>query len=185
MSTRGVRGGDLRPPWADEPVEVVVADPCWPAVASALVRRLTPLLEPWLDGDVEHVGSTAVPGLAAKPIVDLAAPWRPDPADPVADAVLRAEGWRHVPSELDRRAWRRFFVLPRGERRHAHLHLVDRSSGRWEEMLAFREALRADPTRAEAYAALKRVAADRFARDREAYTDAKTAFIRETLGGAG
>jgi hypothetical protein len=57
------------PAWATERVDVVPADPRWAAVARGLLRDLHDRLRPWLDGRIEHVGSTAVPGLAAKPIV--------------------------------------------------------------------------------------------------------------------
>jgi GrpB-like predicted nucleotidyltransferase (UPF0157 family) len=63
--------GGAVPPWAHEKAEVCAYDPQWAGRATTDCARLTDLLAPWLVDGVEHVGSTAVPGLAAKPIVDL------------------------------------------------------------------------------------------------------------------
>ncbi|MFA9445276.1 GrpB family protein [Egicoccus sp. AB-alg6-2] len=180
------------PAWATEAVEVVPPDPAWPALAAALRRRLTPVLGPWLVGGIEHVGSTAVAGLAAKPIVDLLAPVeRLAAADDVAPALPRPqpwhstpradEGWALVPPDLDGRPWRRLFVLPSGARRLAHLHLVAGDDPHVAELLAFRDALRGDAELAAAYATHKRSAATDHRGDREAYTAAKTAFVLGVL----
>jgi GrpB-like predicted nucleotidyltransferase (UPF0157 family) len=74
-----------------------------------------------------------------------------------------------------------WFCKPRPERRTHHLHLVPAGSRRYAEELSFRDLLRADPGAAERYAKLKRDLANRFPEDREAYTEAKTDFIREVL----
>jgi GrpB-like predicted nucleotidyltransferase (UPF0157 family) len=139
---------------------------------------------PWLVDGVEHIGSTAVPGLAAKPIVDLMASVNdPDIMVGQASERLAAEGWCHVPAELDRRSWRRFFVKPdaSGQRRIAHLHVIAAGHSRWAEQLAFRNALCEDSRLAQEYERLKRRLADQYGDDREAYTDAKTEFIVQVL----
>ena len=74
-----------------------------------------------------------------------------------------------------------WFCKPGPSRRTHHLHLAPTSGRRYADELAFRDRLRADPDTAEAYAALKRDLAARFADDRDAYTDAKADFIRRTL----
>lgn len=172
---------DHRPSWATEPVRLVEADPFWADLARRLRADLAHRLEPWLDGDVQHVGSTAVPGLAAKPIVDLMAPVVSVSESSAADGPLHAGGWHLVPPELDQRPWRRFYVLPQDSTRIAHLHLVERDSDRWWRTLAFRDALRAQPQRADAYAELKRALAREHRDDREAYTAAKAEFIERVL----
>lgn len=68
-----------------------------------------------------------------------------------------------------------------GERRVAHLHVMVAGTARWDEQLAFRDALRADPGLVDAYAALKRNPAARHATDRERYTSAKADFVRAVL----
>lgn len=149
-----------------------------------LAGEVAHLLAPWLRTDVEHIGSTAVPGLPAKPVIDLMAAVD-DPAA-VADAAgerLDEAGWALVPPELDRRPWRRFFVKPddAGLRRLAHLHLIRPDEPRWAEQLAFRDRLRADRALAQRYADLKTTLGCQFGDDREGYTEAKAEFIRAAL----
>jgi GrpB-like predicted nucleotidyltransferase (UPF0157 family)/uncharacterized cupin superfamily protein len=169
------------PAWATEPIEVVDPDPAWATRAASLRADLEDRLGPWLEGSIEHVGSTAVPGLAAKPVIDLLAPVR---LIAVADRLhgpLVEGGWELVPPELDGRAWRRLYVLAEGSRRRAHLHLVDPSHPRWSDEVTFRDQLRQRPDLASDYARLKRLAATAHRDDREAYTDAKSDFVRRVL----
>jgi GrpB-like predicted nucleotidyltransferase (UPF0157 family) len=172
------------PTWATQPVEVADPDPGWPDEATALARDLADRLAPWLAGTIEHVGSTAVPGLPAKPVLDLMAPVR-DLADAAhAEPALAPAGWVLVPPELDERPWRLLFVLPDGDRRRAHLHLVDPTHPKWAATLRFRDALRQRPELADEYAAVKRAAAITHRHDREAYTEAKSAFVEAVLSDA-
>lgn len=155
-------------------------------MAQAECGRLAELLAPWLVDGVEHVGSTAVPGLAAKPVIDLMASVSdPDTVVSQAGQRLTADGWCYVPPELDHRPWRRFFVKPDapGLRRAAHLHLIQAGHARWAQQIAFRDALRDDDQLARRYAELKRRLAAQHADDREAYTDAKADFIADALPG--
>lgn len=172
------------PRWAHERVDVVPHDPRWLTAALAERDSLTAILRPWLVDGVEHVGSTAVPGLAAKPILDLMASVAAAPAAAGAAAgLLAATGWHFVPPELDGRPWRRFFVKPdaTGRRRFAHLHIVSAGHHRWADQLAFRDLLRRDHALAERYERLKIDLARRHGDDREAYTRAKTEFIDQAL----
>lgn len=169
------------PRWATEAVAIAPADPCWAGRGDRLRRHLDGLLAPWLAAPVEHVGSTAVPGLDAKPIIDLqAAVADLEVAGEVVD-VLAPHGWHLVPPDLDLRPWRRFLVQAVDDRRTAHLHLLTLATGRWHDQLRLREALRADPALAAAYATLKRRLATTHPADREAYSTAKTTFITEAL----
>lgn len=134
---------------------------------------------------VEHVGSTSVPGLAAKPIVDLML-GVPRLADVEARIpALEEAGWEYVPEHEAVLPDRRFFARPVTRPRTHHLHAVELASAFWRDHLAFRDYLRAHPGEAAAYAALKRELAARFGRDREGYTEAKTSFVREALARAG
>jgi GrpB-like predicted nucleotidyltransferase (UPF0157 family) len=130
---------------------------------------------------VEHVGSTAVPGLAAKPILDLQALIVDLHCAPRIAATLVPAGWHYVDPELDDRPWRRLFVKVIAGRRTAHLHLMTENSARWREQLVFRDALRGDPTLAESYATLKRALAAQHPDDREAYTAGKSEFVHAIL----
>jgi GrpB-like predicted nucleotidyltransferase (UPF0157 family) len=176
---------DAIPQWAYEKAEVRPHDPGLIARAESERARLAGLLEPWLVDGVEHVGSTAVPGLAAKPIIDLMASVDdPDAVVAQAGERLAADGWSYVPPELDQRPWRQFFVKPdaSGQRRIAHLHVIRAGHPRWSEQIAFRDALRDDDQLARQYGDLKQMLAAQHVGDREAYTDAKTKFIADTLG---
>jgi len=163
-----------------EEVELSPYSPMWPAVFDIERGRL---LEIFGSGAVliEHIGSTAVPGLGAKPIIDillgastLAIVERSIPA-------LEATGYRYVP-EFERAAPnRRYFVKTHGQPGHFHLHAVVIDTPFWKDHIAFRDALRASPALAQQYWKLKRSLAGRFRNDRGAYTDAKSAFIRAAI----
>ena len=169
------------PNWATEVIEIVDADPDWEAQGQHLRDTLEALLAPWLTGRIEHVGSTAIPGLPAKPIIDLqAAVAHLDASDSIA-AVLSKHGWHYVAPDLDQRPWRRFFVKVNQGRRTAHLHIMTIDSARWHQQIAFRNTLRADPSKTAEYAALKRALAAEHADDREAYSAAKHSFIKAVL----
>jgi GrpB-like predicted nucleotidyltransferase (UPF0157 family) len=175
---------DAVPAWAYEKPELRPYDPRRAEQAETEAVRLTSLLAPWLAGGVEHVGSTAVPGLEAKPIIDLMASARDlDAVVAQAGGALAADGWCYVPPDLDGRPWRRFYVKPddAGQHRVAHLHLIPAGHPRWGDQLAFRDALRADPALAASYASLKRRLSAEHPDDREAYTEAKATFVADVL----
>jgi GrpB-like predicted nucleotidyltransferase (UPF0157 family) len=179
---------DDAPTWAYAKPEIRPHDARLIELAATEKDRLTTVLTPWLVDGVEHVGSTAVPGLAAKPVIDLMASVR-DPAVVAEEAreSLWADGWWYVPPELDGGgSWRRFFVKPdeSGQHRYAHLHVIAAGHPRWTDQIAFRDALRRDDELAGRYADLKRRLAAEHAADREAYTEAKGDFVRSVLGHA-
>ena len=161
-------------------VVVVPYDPAWPALFAAEAARIRSALGAALPAAIEHVGSTAVPGLAAKPVLDLLVGYPPGaPVAPYVAALVRAgyvhRGEQGIPG-------REFFRL--GAVRTHHVHMAVQDGAFWREHLAFRDALRAEPARRDAYAALKRELARRFPHDRERYTDGKTAFVREVVARA-
>lgn len=171
------------PEWATEPVRLEAPDPAWQIQGAHLCRYLDGLLARWLVEPTQHVGSTAVPGLVAKPIIDVqAAVAGFNSVDAVAE-VLSPSGWHLVPTELDGRSWRRFLVKVVDGHRAAHLHLLPAGSAGWDEQLAFRDALRADPVLVDQYAELKRALAARYSDDREGYTNAKTECVHAVLQG--
>jgi GrpB-like predicted nucleotidyltransferase (UPF0157 family) len=142
------------------------------------------VLGQYLVSPIEHVGSTAVPGLVAKPVIDLMA--QVDDLDAVIGRTLRSLGglgWRYVPPEFDQRSFRRFFAKVSADDRHrlAHLHLMIPGTPRWDQQLRFRDALRADPALRDEYAAVKSRLAAAHPGDRERYTDEKAVFVTATL----
>lgn len=173
------------PAWAYERVHVVEPDPRWPALAESYINEVRDLLGERLAGPIIHVGSTAIPGLLAKPIIDLQAA-AVDPGQVVVERrdALSAAHWHFVPRELDQRPWRWFVVRSDASQKHrlAHLHLMKVGEPRWHHQLAFRDRLRASDDLAREYAQLKASAASQHGGDREAYTRAKHDFVQTVLG---
>ncbi|WP_373045424.1 GrpB family protein [Vulgatibacter sp.] len=158
-------------------VQLVPADPTWPAAFAREAARLreaagdTPVV-------IEHIGSTAVPRLLAKPTVDVLV-GVPTLAD--ADALvpkLQALGYDYVQAFEAQLPRRRFLRTPSGT---FHLHVVERGGAFWYEHLAFRDWLRSHADDARRYGFLKQQLAQRYTNDREAYTDGKAPFVAEIL----
>jgi GrpB-like predicted nucleotidyltransferase (UPF0157 family) len=169
-------------PRGEAPIEVVAYDPLWPAMFEAERLLLHTLLAPWLAGPIEHVGSTAIPGMPAKPVIDIMAAVKSLEASCPAINALAGAGYVYFPYRPDIMHW---FCRPSAAFRTHHLHLVPLGSKRWVECLAFRDAIRGDPTLATEYAALKTRLAQEFKLDREAYTDGKTPFVERVLRARG
>ena len=164
----------------DMPVDIVEYDPAWQQAFAEQRDRLAILLRGWLAEPVEHVGSTAVPGLAAKPIVDMLAPVISLAHARGAVSVLTDDGWLHWPTD-PKRSWRMWFLRPRPDARTHHLYLIQYDDPHMRQLRAFRDALRADDALRDRYEALKRKQAKVFRNDREAYTKAKRHFIDDVL----
>ena len=130
--------------------------------------------------DVQHVGGTAVPGLPAKPIVDIAVAVRTRDAIPALVRRLTLAGY------IDRGDGGRdggWLLVKESEPdvRTVHLHIVERSDAQWQNYIRFRDVLRRNATLRRRCAELKRQLAIAFSNDRKAYTNAKNAFIQEVL----
>jgi GrpB-like predicted nucleotidyltransferase (UPF0157 family) len=137
--------------------------------------RLLSQIGRWSRG-IEHIGSTAVPGLAAKPVIDI----MPGVLS-MADAEsciegMRRLGYEYVPEFEDALPDRRYFRKGHPEQKW-HVHIVEVGGPFWRRHIAFRDYLRAHPEAAGKYAALKRRLAAQYPYDSLAYTDAKSEFI--------
>lgn len=165
----------------DAAIEVVEYDTTWPARFLEERALLERTLAPWLVGTIEHIGSTAVPGLVAKPVIDVMAPVSTLDASRPAIDVLPTVGYQYSDYKTDVMHW---FCKPSFAFRTHHLHLVPMGSSLWRERLVFRDALRRDHALAAEYATLKRALAVTFRFDREGYTEAKSGFVRRVLGAA-
>ena len=172
---------DDPPVWATESVALADSDPAWALRGEQERDQLETLLGPWLIARIEHVGSTSIPGLVAKPIIDLQALIADFANADLLAAALAPHDWHYVGPDLDHRPWRRFYVKVIDGRRSAHLHVMTPDSVRWHQQIAFRDRLRADATLTADYAALKRILAAEHVDDREAYSAAKADFVQSVL----
>ncbi len=138
-----------------------------------------------VDGEpasLQHIGSTSVPGLCAKPVIDVVLGASSLARIEANIGALAALGYGYVAKYERELPMRRYFVrAAEGERPRVHVHGVVIGSPIWREHLAFRDALRIDPALRDRYAALKTELAQRHADDKAAYTDAKAPFIRAAI----
>ena len=152
----------------------------WPVLfeeeRSLLLRSL-----PAAPFQVEHIGSTAVPGLASKPIVDIMLGARSLSLIEEQITVLQNLGYQYMPQHELELPDRRFFAKPVVRPRTIHLHGLRIGGSRWNAHLKFRNQLRSNPELSERYASLKMTLAAQFKDDRAAYTEAKSTFIRGVL----
>jgi GrpB-like predicted nucleotidyltransferase (UPF0157 family) len=163
------------------PITVLDHDPGWADRFADERARLERALAPWLHGGVHHIGSTSVPGLPAKPIIDMIAGVADLRRAAAAVAVLAEHGYTHAPHR-PRAYW---FHRDDGPVRTHHLHLTEPGSDLWRERLAFRDALRADPVLRDEYRDLKIRLAAAHGEDIDAYTAGKRAFVGRVLAAAG
>lgn len=166
------------------PVEIVPYDPAWPARFESEKAILLGIFRS-VSVQVEHVGSTAVPGLGAKPVIDILLGVN-DLADVEARIPdLAAADYEYVQRYEAEFPERRLFAKPRQRPRAYHLHAVERSTAFWRRHLLFRNFLRRRPDVASDYCELKRRLAADYGTDRDGYARAKTAFIEAALERAG
>lgn len=158
----------------EESIHLVAYDPAWPALFDEERAQLEPILMAWLAGPIEHIGSTAVPGLTAKPVIDIMAAIGDLASSlPAREAVARL-GYIYFPYRPDVMHW---FCKPSPARRTHHLHLVPVDTPLWSERLLFRDYLRGSSAASAEYARLKVGLAKKHQYDREAYTEAKGDFV--------
>jgi GrpB-like predicted nucleotidyltransferase (UPF0157 family) len=171
----------MEPKQMDE-VEIVNYDPRWPALFDEEAKRLRAILDPSLITGLEHFGSTAIPGLSAKPIIDILIAVR-SLADAQATFVEALRNLDYVYWADNPKKDRMFFVKgmpPFGSRRSHHVHVTEAHGELWQR-LAFRDYLRAHPEEAGTYERLKKRPAAEHRADREAYTGAKSAYIESVM----
>jgi GrpB-like predicted nucleotidyltransferase (UPF0157 family) len=151
----------------------------WPALFAAERHRILAECAP-LALRLEHIGGTSIPGMCAKPVLDIAAGRPRDVAIRRCVAALEQAGYEHrgergVPG-------REFFR--RGLPRAYHVHLVEDGGALWRDYVAFRDYFRTHAEAARQFADVKRVLAARFSHDRQAYMLAKSPHVQGVLGAA-
>lgn len=166
---------------ADE-ILIQLYNPAWPKLAEAEIKVIKKVIDPLPYVALEHLGSTAVPGLSSKPIIDIFVSLK---------SIKDAELWIKPLETLGYQFWNenpdkehlRFFkgMPPCGEKRTHHVHLVEESNNTFEHRILFRDILRRDEKIRRQYEALKIKLAKSYLKDREAYTENKGKFIEEVL----
>lgn len=159
------------------PIEIADYDPGWPVQFKIIKSRISVALGP-LAVAIEHVGSTSVPGLAAKPIIDLDIAVPEDADIPVGIRLLATIGYEHE-GDLGITG-REAFTTRTGLYRH-HPYLVTVNGRELQRHIAFRNRLRTDISARNEYELLKRRLAIEFAADVTNYSKAKTEFVERIL----
>jgi GrpB-like predicted nucleotidyltransferase (UPF0157 family) len=159
-------------------IEIVAYDPSWPDQFQEIAGRIRQALGP-LAVTIHHIGSTSVPGMPAKDIIDIQLTVN-DLDDPIEEGLF-ALGYQPVGVGCDHAPWgmdvprremeKRYYRAPASARTHLHVRSVDRLNRKYA--LLCREYLRTHPMAASAYAEIKRQLAKRFAEDSESYYDIK------------
>lgn len=169
---------------AKEQFVMMPYDPQWPLRYTELEGQLKRMLPRMLAQRITHIGSTAVPGLSAKPVIDVQVEVsdlelvRRDVVPLMEEAGFEFI-WR--PTMGDESPYYAWFIQRNAEgERTAHVHMVEPGQASVDRII-FRDHLRFDPEEAARYAALKVELAKRFAKDREAYTQSKSDYIKEVL----
>ncbi len=154
--------------------------PDWPTQFHAMREALLSAFAP-TPVTIEHIGSTSVPGLSAKPVIDVLLGARSLAEIESKIKPLNEIGYSYVPKYEREIPTRRYFVKSLATSLRVHLHAVEIDSRIWQEHLTFRNALRGDANLRSEYQALKLRLAAEFADDKSAYTAAKAPFIHAVL----
>ena len=164
------------------PAQIKIASysPEWPRRFEG-ERVLLATVFPSATCQIEHVGSTAVPGFGAKPIIDVLVGAATLAEIEMRIPALEVLGYQYVPEHEAEFPQRRIFAKPTVRPSQVHVHAVKIDSRFWAHQLLFRDVLRADPALAAEYCALKIELAGRFGDDREGYADAKGPFIEQAV----
>ena len=164
---------------ASETVVVRPYTPEWPQLYLAEEARLVGCIGEYVL-DIQHIGSTSIPGMIAKPILDVAiAVYDFEEATRCIQPIERLGYHYRGEYGISRRHY-----FTKGNPRTHHLHMLERHSENWANTISFRDHLRQNPSLAEEYAALKQRLSEQFPTDRLAYQDGKAAFIHHVLHAA-
>ena len=171
----------------EDTIDIVGYNPNWVNLAHQEIETLKKIFsdKDWVI-DIQHIGSTAIPGLAAKPIIDVYMGVRSiEEAQNAIDPIekLGYQFWLSNPNKE-----KMFFVKgmpPLGKGRTHHIHIVKHDSDYWRARILFRDYLQTHPEEIQAYAQLKYKLMEDYENDREAYTDAKAEYIASVLIKAG
>ncbi len=162
----------------EEQIKIVPYDPNWIQLFETEKVLLQNLIGGWVIGGIEHVGSTAVPGLASKPVIDIMIGVKSLEEAKAVIKTLEQLEYCYYPYKADEMHW---FCKPSPYKRTHHLHIVEYNSSTWKKRIAFRDYLKKHPDAKAEYQDLKIKLADFYKDDREAYTEAKSELINRII----
>ncbi|MSO14367.1 GrpB family protein [Rickettsiales endosymbiont of Trichoplax sp. H2] len=162
----------------EAPIILSKYNPDWPLKYKEEKYLLMDTIVQWLYGSIEHIGSTSVPGLTAKPVIDIMFGVKSLEHSKPAIELLIQQGYNYFPYKKEVMHW---FCKPSPNLRTHHLHLVPYESTLWKERIKFRDTLRINTKIANEYVKLKKELAIRYKQDREMYTEKKWKFIKKVL----
>ena len=163
---------------SEDSIKVVNYDPVWVGMFELEKEFLHSLIGDYVTGSIEHVGSTSIVDMIAKPVIDIMVGVKSLDDSIGAIDILSNNSYCYYPYKVDVMHW---FCKPSAEIRTHHLHLVPFESPLWLERIAFRDLLRCNSGLALDYATLKKELAHKYKNDREAYTQQKWPFIKKAL----
>lgn len=149
----------------------------WTELYKEEVQRLKDIANNWFR-DFEHIGSTAIGGIPAKPILDILAVIEDLGEAKNLIPILEEHGYEYRPGDVEGRL---FFAKGPRTNRTIYLSITERGSDFYEEKIAFRDYLRKHPEAAEQYTSLKKRLAEEHPKNREKYTALKEDFIQNIL----
>lgn len=165
-------------------IDLVPYNPQWIELAKTEIEKIRSLFPQGVILDIQHVGSTAIPNISAKPIIDIQiAVHSLDAAKIIAVPLLQKCAYEYWADNPDKT--KMFFAKgmpPYGEKRTHHVHIVELDSHHWRDRITFRDYLREHPETAKEYELLKNELAQKHQYDREKYTDEKAVFVKNILG---
>ncbi len=166
----------------EKSILLIDSDPAWAEQFEIERNLIESVVGEFICGSIEHVGSTSVTGLMAKPVIDIMVGVKTLDASKPAIEILQKLGYCYAPYKTEVMHW---FCKPSPEFRTHHLHLVPYQSNLWQDRIKFRDILRTDKGIAEKYEALKLSLAEKYKADRDEYTKAKWPFIKNVLSQSG
>ncbi len=165
------------------PIVIEPYNPEWPRLYEQAKAEICGAVGQYLTA-IEHIGSTSVPGLPSKPIIDVLAGVTSLDVVAVCIAPLAAIGYVYKPEYEQLIPERRYFLKSQGEIQTHHLHIFEGQDFPARHELIFRDYMRRHPEAQQQYAELKQALAARFGSNRDAYTEAKGEFIRSVVAQA-
>ena len=162
----------------EETVHVVPYDNSWPKKFIIEKKLIEETLDSWITDGVHHVGSTSIPEMSAKPIIDIMVGVKNLEEAKACIPLLEKIQYCYYPYKPEEMIW---FCKPSPYKRTHHLYLMEVSHPEWQARIAFRDYLKNHPDAKEEYLNLKTELAEKYRDDREAYTEAKTDFVKKIV----